>query len=95
MIPIKINVNSITQFKLCYSQYITFRVAYSLVHSSTHLPHTHTNSHKYKCTDGHSYWLQFVNYSMKLTENEEETRFQCIDLQRKKRQWNIYTYTDI
>lgn len=40
MIPIKMNVNSITQFKLCYSQYITFRVAYS--HSPNAHIHTHT-----------------------------------------------------
>lgn len=30
MIPIKINVNNITQFKLCYSPYITYRVAFAL-----------------------------------------------------------------
>lgn len=29
MIPIKINVNNLTQFKLCYSPYITYRVAYT------------------------------------------------------------------
>lgn len=55
MIPIKINVNNITQFKLCYSPYITYRVAFALSRpfflsfssrsflSCTTLLHTHTH----------------------------------------------------